>query len=340
MITRRQGIMGAAGVALAVGAAAFGTKVRAHELRQAGRLHIPRYGPALCTDGQRAILSGGAPIGAGQTEQHFYSSLLGLVEAIDPATLDQQFLANAIHHRANHASIWIDNQIWLLGGRTRDGTQGRLVSETERIDPETQAIWRGPDLPVPLIHLATVTLADSVFVLGGVYRPEDGSHAKASNQVWECAYPYDAWTQRATMPVAIGNSAAIVLGDRIFLIGGYDQSRALAILQVYDPTTDAWSMSAPPPIPLSAHAAAAGGGRIFVFGDYANQSSVLGFDPATEEWRKLAIPFTPRRHVRAVTVKDKIIVAGGNQASVAPATHALESYSMAMLNAEYDRAGA
>lgn len=229
-----------------------------------GRLHLPRYGPAICNDGTRAIISGGAPVGAGRAEEHFYSSLFGVVEAIHPVALDQQSLANAIFHRANHASVWMDGRIWLLGGRTREGTDGRLVSETERVDPETRAIWRGPDLPVPLIHLSAVTLGSSIFVFGGVFRPAEAPRSQASAKVWECAPPYDRWEPRASMPTAVGNAAAVVVQDRVVLIGGYDQERALAITQVYDPKSDEWTVGIPPPIPLSAHAAA-GYGRGFSF---------------------------------------------------------------------------
>lgn len=343
MLTRRQSILGAASVALAPGALSIASEAAlAAQGRtsgyQSGKLHVRRYGPALCNDGSRAIISGGAPIGAPRNDQHFYSSLLGLVEAITPATLEQEFLATAIYHRANHASVFVNGQVWLLGGRTREGTDGRLVSETERIDPGTQAIWRGPDLPVPLIHLSATMVGASVFVIGGVTRKPNEVGGKAVNQAWECAPPYNRWTPCAPMPLAVGNAAAIAVGERIYMLGGYDQRRAHAITQIYTPATDDWELGPPPPIPLSAHAAASANGRVFVFGDYTNQDSVLGLDTNSEEWRNLSVPFTPRRHVRATTVGDRIIVAGGNQSSRAPATDAVESFSVSLLNSEYDRA--
>ena len=326
------------GGSLAAGAIGLGSSLGRTSGHRSGKLHVRRYGPALCTDGTRAIISGGAPIGAPRNNQHFYSSLLGLVEAIAPATLEQEFLATAIYHRANHASVFIHGQVWLLGGRTRECTDGRLVSETERIDPETQAIWRGPDLPVPLIHLSATTVGASVFVFGGVTRKPGEVGGKAVNQAWECAPPYNRWKPCAPMPLAVGNAAAITVGERIYLIGGYDQERAHAITQIYTPSTDGWELGPTPPIPLSAHAAASANDRVFVFGDYANQASVLGLDTSSDEWRNLSVPFTPRRHVRATAVGDRIVVAGGNQSSRAPATDAVESFSVALLNSEFDRA--
>ena len=320
--------------ALGIGAVALAGPGAAEQRAAArGRLHVRRYGPAMTTDGRTAILSGGAPIGAGRVEEHYHSSLLGIVETIDPLTLEQRFVANALFPRANHASVWLDDRLWLLGGRTRLGTENRLVAETERIDLGTEAIWRGPDLPVALINLMAVTYRGSVFVFGGDFRDSDSPRSTVSNRVFECAPPHTEWRERSPMLKALGNCAAVTVDDRIVLIGGYDRVEAHAVTQIYDPAADAWSYGPPPPRVLSAHAGAAIGGRIYTFGDYSEQSSLLALDVASGEWRSVALPFTPRRHVRAVTVGDRVVVAGGNQSSLAPASDAVESYSQSLLEA-------
>lgn len=328
-LTRRAfaGALGLGAVALA-GPAAGERSAAAR-----GRLHVRRYGPAIATDGRTAILSGGAPIGAERVDEHYYSSLLGIVETIDPHTLEQRFVANGLFPRANHASVWLDDRLWLLGGRTRLGTENRLVAETERIDLKTEAIWRGPDLPMGLINLMAVTYGSSVFVFGGVFREPDSRQGAVSNRVFECAPPYSEWRERSPMLRALGNCAAVAVADRIFLIGGYDRAEAHAVTQIYDPVADTWTYGPPPPRVLSAHAGAAIGGRIYTFGDYTEQSLVLGLDLASGEWRSLALPFTPRRHVRAVAVGERVVVAGGNQSSHAPALDAVESYSQSLLEA-------
>ncbi len=290
----------------------------------------------MATDGNTAILSGGAPIGAENRADHVYSSLLSLVEGIDPASLQQQFLANGIYPRANHASVWLNQQLWLLGGRTRIAAEPRLAYETERIDLETQAIWRGPDLPTGLIHLCAVVYGQSVFVFGGIYRQAESNESSVSDRVYECAPPYDRWRQRSPMPIGLGNCGAAVVGNRVFLVGGYDRVKAHAVTQVYDLRQDSWSEGPPPPIPLSAHAAAAVDRRIYTFGDYQNQSSLFGLDIDSGEWRALQLPFTPRRHVRAVTVDDKVVVAGGNQTSYAPAVDAVESFPVGALDDAFE----
>lgn len=301
-------------------------------------LYIPRYAPSLTTDGVRALISGGAPIGAGQTKEHTYSGVMSVVEAISPDTLEQKFLANAIFPRANHGSVWLNGQLWLLGGRTQLGEDRRLAAEVERIDLRTQVIWRGPDLPLALIDLSAVTKGQSVFVFGGINRDAEATVSKASNSVFECAPPYEKWIERANMPVAVGSMASVVVGKKIYLVGGFDRQNAHAITQIFDPDTNAWSIGPPPPWPLSAHAGAGDENRLFLFGDYREQASVLGFNVSSGEWRVLTVPFTPRRHVRAVRVKDRIIVAGGNQSSLAPATDVLEAFSLDFLNRAFVQA--
>lgn len=296
-----------------------------------GKLHIRRYGPALTTDGNHAIITGGAPIGAENTDDHFYSSLLGIVESIDPVTLSQRFLANSLFPRANHAAVWLDGKLWLLGGRTRLGTKNRLLSETERIDLETQAIWRGPDLPIPLIHLSAVVFQKRLFVFGGITRLPESGKATASARVFECAPPYTQWQERSSMLAPLGNCTTVVSNKKIYVIGGYDRSKALALTQVFDPSKNTFSLAAPSPRPLSAHGTAAMGNTLVSFGDYECQSSLLAYDVVSNQWQSITLPFTPRRHVRATTVEDRVIVAGGNQSSFAPATDAIESYSIETL---------
>lgn len=303
-----------------------------------GTLYIRRYAPSLTTDGTRVLISGGAPIGAGRTDEHTHSAVMSVVEAIDPGTLEQTFLGNALFPRANHASVWMKDQLWLLGGRTQLGDERRLAAEVERIDVETQAIWRGPDLPLALIDLSAVTIGSSIFVFGGIHRDAAAGVSKPSKRVFECAPPYEGWVERASMPVAVGNSATIGIDDKVYVIGGFDRQKAHAITQIFDPAANAWSLGSPPPRPLSAHASAGSDSRLFLFGDYQEQSSVLGFDISSGEWRDLTIAFSPRRHVRAIRVMDRIIVAGGNQSSLAPATDIVEAFSIEYLNSAFDQA--
>ncbi|MEM7501864.1 MAG: kelch repeat-containing protein [Pseudomonadota bacterium] len=297
---------------------------------RSGRLYVPRYAPALAVHNDSVYLSGGAPIGAEMREDHTYSRVLGLIERIDPLTLKQTFVANTVFARANHASVFVDGRLWLLGGRTNDAGKSRLLTETEQIDPVTQAIWRGPDLPIPLINPAAVVARQNVYVFGGVTLPEPGGPV-ATAAAFRSAPPYTNWERLADMPVALGSASAHVIDDRIYLIGGFDRHEAYSVTQIFDSELGRWSIGPRAPYPLSAHAGSEFLNKIYVFGDYQRQSSVLELDCATARWRALNVPFTPRRHVRAAFAGNRFIVAGGNQNSFAPALDVIEAYAVAEL---------
>jgi len=316
--------------ALGMAAAATGIPVSRADGPRTAQLHVPRYAPALTAHDGAVYISGGAPIGAEAADDHVYSRMVGLVERIDPVSLRHHYVANAVFPRANHASVFVDGKLWLLGGRTHEGGQGRLVRETERIDVESQAIWRGPDLPIPLIHLVAVSAGAQVYVFGGITRPDGGS-SRPSASAFVCAPPYEDWRELPAMPQALGVSTVHLVDNRIYLVGGFDREKAHAITQVFDLEAERWSEGPPPPYPLSAHAGTEAGRHLFLFGDYERQSSILRLDTASGTWRSLSLPFTPRRHVRAARVEDTIIVAGGNQSSHAPALDVLEAYRISDL---------
>ena len=316
--------------ALGMAAAATGIPVSRAGGPKTGRLHVPRYAPALTAHDGAVYISGGAPIGAEAADDHVYSRMVGLVERIDPSSLSHAYVANAIFPRANHASVFVDGTLWLLGGRSHDAGQGRLVRETERIDVDSQAIWRGPDLPIPLIHLVAVVVEGEVYVFGGITRPDGGS-SRPSAAAFVCGPPYREWRELPAMPHALGVCSSHVVGNRIYLIGGFDRHKAYATTQVFDIETGRWSEGPPPPYPLSAHAGTEAGRHIFLFGDYEQQSSLLSLDTGSGQWQRLSLPFTPRRHVRAARVGETIVVAGGNQSSHAPALDVIEAYELAGL---------
>jgi N-acetylneuraminic acid mutarotase len=319
----RRTLLGAAPMTFATGAEGEAPGFRR------GRLHVRRYAPALASAGDRVFLTGGAPIGKHVGEGHFYSGMLTLVEEIGP-DLGQQFVANALYPRANHISVVLDGQIWVLGGRTQHGgeaTDVRWLQETERFDMTTQAVWRGPDLPRPRMHLAGAVHGRNLYIFGGSEVRSSSAFARTN---YVLKPPYTEWRSIAPAPIGLANATATVIGDRIFLIGGFDGQASHAVTNVYDIATDAWTTAAPPH-GLSAHAAASVGHSIVTFGDYTHQAATLAFDTRTGVWRRTRIPFVPRRHVRACRAWNGVVVAGGNQSSEAPAVDAIEFYPDDML---------
>jgi N-acetylneuraminic acid mutarotase len=113
-----------------------------------------------------------------------------------------------------------------------------------------------------------------------------------------CDERFDAaistWSLETTLPGdGLNATAAVELGDRIVLIGGFNTTTNVPIAQVlaYDPSTHAWAEgeSAPPPLPAprGGHGAVVLDGKVHVLGGGNSERTLADhsvFDPATRAW--------------------------------------------------------
>jgi len=74
------------------------------------------------------------------------------------------------------------------------------------------------------------------------------------------------WQKRAPMPSARTEVAAVELGGKIYVMGGYEKGGDL--VEEYDPKNDTWRTRAPLPKALHHIGAAAVNGKIDVIGGY------------------------------------------------------------------------
>ena len=60
-----------------------------------------------------------------------------------------------------------------------------------------------------------------------------------------------SWTRGTSMPSPGTEASSVILGNKIYIIGGDDaDDKVTNVVRIYDPNTDHWSVSAPLPIPL------------------------------------------------------------------------------------------
>ena len=121
------------------------------------------------------------------------------------------------------------------------------------------------------------------------------------------------WITRAPMPSARTEVAAVELGGKIYVIGGYDKGSHL--VEEYDPATDSWRGRASLPKPLHHVGAAALNGKIYVIGGYISGvgpvDTVYEYAPAKDQWTtKKAMP-TARGALTVGVVSGKIYAVGG-----------------------------
>lgn len=128
------------------------------------------------------------------------------------------------------------------------------------------------------------------------------------------------WAPRAPLPQPLDGIQAASIGNLIYVVGGYTRPNINHTLYIYDTLANSWSTGAPIPNPggIAAAAVAAYGGKVYVIGgddgDASSNTTNYEYDPATNTWAIKAPMPTGRENAVAVTLNDKIYVAGGVQA--------------------------
>jgi len=129
----------------------------------------------------------------------------------------------------------------------------------------------------------------------------------------------DAWTEKAPMHTAKSTVATCVVDGKIYAIGGWDGTKPLATVEVYDPIKNTWTKKAPMPTARCALSASVVNGKIYVFGGQLTApiapgprvAAVEEYDPATDTWTKKADLPAPRAGLSTSAVDEIIYVFGG-----------------------------
>ncbi len=130
------------------------------------------------------------------------------------------------------------------------------------------------------------------------------------------------WMVESALPSSGLNApAAVALGGRIYLIGGFETVTNVPTdrVQVYDPAARAWSAACPLPAPRGGHAAVVLDGRIHVLGGGNSRSTLADhsvYDPATDRWSELAPLPRAEGSPAAVALGGKLYAIGGRSGPV------------------------
>lgn len=117
----------------------------------------------------------------------------------------------------------------------------------------------------------------------------------------------ESWSVGAPMPVALGEVAGGVIGDKMYMVGQGDPAT-----WVYDLKLNNWVRTAARPFVGNHHAAEVVGGKLYLIGGIdAGQGKVQIFDPATGTWTLGAdMPFAGGS-VATALIRGEIYAAGG-----------------------------
>ena len=125
------------------------------------------------------------------------------------------------------------------------------------------------------------------------------------------------WQHMSPMQTARKGMAAVVLDEKIWVIGGaIMEHHALKSVDMYDPATDTWSSSVPDLKYARENCTArVWDGKIYVFGGrFGHQtiSAVEMYDPASATWQIVSQMPTPRYGAASVVADSAIWLIGGS----------------------------
>ena len=127
-----------------------------------------------------------------------------------------------------------------------------------------------------------------------------------------------SWKERAAMPTPRSGASAVVLDDRVYVLGGKNEAgNAISTVEIYDPETNTWTTGPAMSIPRFNAAAVVNGNQIVVAGGRGGENNTVlnsseVFDPATGSWTALANLQSRREGLSAVILGGNIFLLGGS----------------------------
>jgi N-acetylneuraminic acid mutarotase len=159
--------------------------------------------------------------------------------------------------------------------------------------------------------------AHAVVSTGGALYALAGTGAGGAPVLTVERFDGTAWRDETTLPGGGLNApAAVTLGDRIVVIGGFETTTNVPTRRVleYDIPTRAWRTLAPLPAPRGGHAAAVLDGRIHVIGGGNDRTTLSDhdvYDPVANAWRARAPLPRSEGSPAAVVWRGKLYAIGG-----------------------------
>jgi hypothetical protein len=205
--------------------------------------------------------------------------------------------------RAGLGVAVVNGKIYAIGGSNVSGIYppimpaGGFVGTSEEYDPATDTWTFKTPMPTPRAYFAVVAYQNKIYCIGGVIGIGQGFYDGTSipvpiyllsgvNEVYDPAT--DTWETKASMPTARMQVHANVVGDRIYIVDGFDRREAPN--EVYDPVTDSWTKKAPMPAFGSHHASAVVDNKMYVVAndiyaiDEKDERRLFIYDAETDGW--------------------------------------------------------
>lgn len=193
------------------------------------------------------------------------------------------------------AAVVGDAAYVVAGVGSTEPPAGRSVATVERFDFARRTWTRLPDLPIALNHVGIAEHDGDVYVLGGL--GEANGQVTASGRSFRYDVATRRWEELPPMAEPRGGHAAVVVGDRIYVLGGRTslvfggRTSSVGLVEAFDTRAKRWSRVTTLPDPRDHVGAAAIGSDVYVFGGRRADGKVVArldrLDVSTGAWTRL-----------------------------------------------------
>jgi N-acetylneuraminic acid mutarotase len=195
--------------------------------------------------------------------------------------------------------------IYALAGTDENG---KPVLDVEVFDGKqwnNETTLPGDGLNAPTASI----LGNKLYIIGGFKAVTN----QPTDEVKVYNLQTNEWNLASSLPNPRGGHVAVVLNDRIHVLGGGNSVSTLADHLEYDPTRDTWKELAPLPRSEGSPAAVVVEGKIYVVGGRSGNSDfgdVYIYDPLADSW-STGPAIEPRGAAGAVVYCGNIYIFGG-----------------------------
>lgn len=196
------------------------------------------------------------------------------------------------------------------------------VSPAQAPPPIVSGGWRqAAPAPTARTEVSAAVVDGRIYLIGGFAPLRFGNLLRLSvSDTVEVYDPgRDLWRRSVSLPVPLHHAAAVSMGRRLFVIGGFKPGLTSVwnpVATVFEYLVDEgrWLERRSMPTPRGALAAVVHDGKIYAIGGFDGDHSLATvevYDPGRDRWTRLASLNVPRDHLAAAAVEGKIYAIGG-----------------------------
>jgi N-acetylneuraminic acid mutarotase len=199
--------------------------------------------------------------------------------------------------RTGAGAAVVNGIVYVIGGSQRynvtdSGFSYVSINSTEAYDPATDTWVEKTPMPTSRDGFGAVAFQGKIYCFGGRKVSKDYSISTNVNEVYDTET--NSWQTRTPMPTARSGLQASEVGGKIYLIGGWIESKSSSFaetsaqVEIYDPGTDTWATVSPMPTAVGGYASAVADGKIYIISGALSGSTKANltqiYDPKTDEW--------------------------------------------------------